>query len=124
MSKQRISNCTKENIKLIQELRKRVEVQKLNPVKTQKQKIVKVQPLNDKVQHSSRNKVVQFRTPKNLVCFHIESNYADIPKRPESKLVQFAIKKGAQELRNLPKTSGKKKRRITYQCQSSKNGSS
>lgn len=109
MSKQRISHCNKENINLLQELKTRVDALKLKPIEAIQVRKLKVIGSSNRVEVTVNKPVVENRTPKQLVCLKFEANYAAIPAREESKLVQFAIRKEAEDLKKASKKTVKRK---------------
>lgn len=113
MSKPRISHCNKENVKVLQALKNRVELLKQNPVGLSKNRSSGVQNQvfikNAVAQHRVPAKLSQHHTPKNLLGLKGEASYAAVPARQESLLVQFAIRKEAEDFRKVPKKNIKTK---------------
>lgn len=90
-----MSHCNKENVPLVEELKRRVAIFK---AKSQQQEKVKTIDIRSK----------GCFVPKALVGLKEEAKYAATPRLQESKLVQFVIRKEAEVFRNIPKTHLKK----------------
>lgn len=102
MGKDRISHCNNENIQLVEELKRKTE-------KLSEQSKSKPLQRQDKRKVGEKSTVgSNYRTPKRLVIYREESRYAATPVVRHSALVQFAIKKSAEEFRNVPNKTTKK----------------
>lgn len=119
MNKSRVSRCTENNIQVLQELKNKVEAFQKKPVVIQK----KVKASCGKAEKAHKQIETVSRTPKSLVPLRTEANYAAIPIREKSELIEFAIRKGAEEFRyissqakqrNGASKKGKKNIKIKY----------
>lgn len=110
MKRPRISHCNKENNQLLQALKDRVEILKQNPIDPSKSRVRnQVSIKNAVVHHQVSAKLSQHHTPKNLICLKVEASYAAVPARQNSLLVQFAIRKDAEDFRKVQKKNIKTK---------------